>query len=168
MVGNFEPNKTLCSICGLPIMEDNIPVSIGPDTFFHWSCWRTKENKQKKESGGETMREKIAICLYQTFHEFAEEGYPWQTQSKGYKEKWMEKSDKIISLPSGLIAGEHELTIQEKLELCDKMIEALEEICEGIEYGDYCQCMNEYCRRDCKIGRAQIFYGQPIRRNHED
>ncbi len=38
----FTPNITTCKICHKPIMEDEIPASTGPETFYHLHCLKQK------------------------------------------------------------------------------------------------------------------------------
>jgi hypothetical protein len=41
------PKNAICKICGLPIREDEIPASTGPDSFYHLHCI-----KPRKETTG--------------------------------------------------------------------------------------------------------------------
>lgn len=91
------------------------------------------------------MREKIAelehkqwahIYRYIRNHATTENIARWNTQSETDYKDLTEKekdsdrewADKVLSLPSGYIAGENEITVQEKLEMCDKMFLLIREM----------------------------------------
>ncbi len=109
------------------------------------------------------MREKIALKVVKAIYMDRDSSQPMTDIS-------LDIADQILSLPSGLIAGEHELTVQEALDRLPLLLKVAE--CVPIE-GD---CMDIFeCPKDgslcttdnCPIDDALTFNGERIRRNDE-
>jgi len=94
------------------------------------------------------LREKIAKNLYMTFYEFASE-YPWETLLNWQKEKWWERSDKIMECFAPEL---------EKAEEVDKFISSCSL---NPLHGCYRTCAQCFCRMSCAKIKSKALEKEP-------